>query len=406
MSRRSQFRRRRSARSSSMSPARPVLEMIEPRQLLSGTVTASLVPVTITNAAKTADSTLSGYSTYDLKVTITGTNDWTAADLKVKLMTGQFYNPSLGSDTAQPGTWSLKPNLEFDTFVTGPSNAAPIVLGSYDPQSSTAVFSSNEVNVTWGDLVKTAAGTYTIARLTMQTGSIGTLTTRVLNADNPTTPNTLNQNFPAGAIITGNVYNDLKANGFKDGSDFGLSGRLVFIDKDFDGQIDSNETVVKTDKRGDYYFLGVSAGTYRLRQVVPSGYRPTQPSVGYFPITVDASGVGSGKNFGSTQLVLFGGRVYKDNNANGKQDSNDAGLGGWQIYIDDNNNGKLDKGEGSLKTDANGDYSFLGNPNTTYVVRVNVTNSQYRTVGKRSIWVNLAAGGIRTNVNLGEQKIA
>lgn len=74
-----------------ITPSWPAFESLESRQLLSGTVTAKLVPVSIKSAAKAADSALNNYSTYDLQVTVTGDNDWASGDLKAVLFPAGIF---------------------------------------------------------------------------------------------------------------------------------------------------------------------------------------------------------------------------------------------------------------------------------------------------------------------------
>ena len=52
------------------------------------------------------------------------------------------------------------------------------------------------------------------------------------------------------------------------------------------------------------------------------------------------------------------GVVYEDSNENGAQDSGEAGLEGWTVYLDANDNAELDEGETSVKSAADGSYSF------------------------------------------------
>src|SRR5947207_3337684 len=127
------------------------LQPLEGRQLMS--ITPKFVEVPISSAAKTADPNLSNFKTFDLQVTLSGSTDWASADLVVKLTKGSFYNaPSDNADTAQQNLWGSEANLQFDTFVSGPSFGNPVfVLHSTYPKSAggSAIFSSNTVDVSW-----------------------------------------------------------------------------------------------------------------------------------------------------------------------------------------------------------------------------------------------------------------
>lgn len=73
--------------------------------------------------------------------------------------------------------------------------------------------------------------------------------------------------------INAYVVNDKNANGKWDSGETGLAGRTVWLDLDNDGVIDTNETQLVTTANGKFTFTGLSAGTYRIRQVVPAGWR-------------------------------------------------------------------------------------------------------------------------------------
>lgn len=63
------------------------------------------------------------------------------------------------------------------------------------------------------------------------------------------------------------------------------------------------------------------------------------------------------------------GRVFKDSDADGVQDTNEAGVAGWQVYLDLNQNGSYDAGDSLATTDSAGDYVFKYLSWGDYVVR-------------------------------------
>jgi hypothetical protein len=150
-------------------------------------IITTIAPGTISASAKTADPTLANYSTFDVKVTVGAGDDWTAQDLRVVLTQGSFYvPPALNSNKGQPALWAVPTfaNLEYDTFVTAPNFTDPTILGRFSPQGGpgTEIFSNNEVNVSFGDLVNTGPGTYTVARLTVTNNSAGTVSGNAFSA--------------------------------------------------------------------------------------------------------------------------------------------------------------------------------------------------------------------------------
>ncbi len=83
---------------------------------------------------------------------------------------------------------------------------------------------------------------------------------------------------PAGtSTITGAVVNDSNHDGKWSTGEKAVAGRTVWIDLDNDGTKDSNEPSAVTNTSGRYTFSKLAAGTYRIRQVVPTGWVATLP---------------------------------------------------------------------------------------------------------------------------------
>ena len=77
------------------------------------------------------------------------------------------------------------------------------------------------------------------------------------------------ENISVGGI----KFDDTDGDGIKDsGENAGVSGVTIQLDKDADGGVDSTTL---TDANGDYLFADLGPGTYRIREVVPSGWAQT-----------------------------------------------------------------------------------------------------------------------------------
>jgi protocatechuate 3,4-dioxygenase beta subunit len=207
---------------------------------------------------------------------------------------------------------------------------------------------------------------------------------------------------PGGASIAGNVFNDADANSAKNTGESGVANVKIFLDADKDGMLDTGEKTATTDAGGNFKFTGLAAGSYRIREVVPAGYRRTTPSSGYFDVTLAANQAVTGKNFGNTQKVYIAGTLWKDANGNGSKDAGETGLVNWRVFIDADKDGVFDSTERSTLTDASGNYLFSALSAGSYRVR-EVLPSLWRGTAPSSGFfdLTLASGGSAIGKNFG-----
>ncbi|MBC7783109.1 MAG: hypothetical protein H7144_04655 [Burkholderiales bacterium] len=78
--------------------------------------------------------------------------------------------------------------------------------------------------------------------------------------------------------ISGFLFFDSNKNGKYEAGEALQSGKTVFIDLDGDNVLDANEVKVTTDAKGAYSFNGLIAGTYKVRRVIPAGFKVTTPA--------------------------------------------------------------------------------------------------------------------------------
>ena len=83
-------------------------------------------------------------------------------------------------------------------------------------------------------------------------------------------------NFQLG-VISGQKFNDINGDGIKNGSDAGLAGWTIQLDKDANGTVDATTV---TGAGGAYSFTGLTAGTYRVREVGQAGWIQTTVNPG------------------------------------------------------------------------------------------------------------------------------
>ena len=84
----------------------------------------------------------------------------------------------------------------------------------------------------------------------------------------------------SAGFITGSVFSDANHNGIEDGGESMIKGVTVYIDANNNGVYDPGEPTAQADISGTYTFPNLAPGTYRVREVVPSGSAETAP-IGY-----------------------------------------------------------------------------------------------------------------------------
>lgn len=157
--------------------------------------------------------------------------------------------------------------------------------------------------------------------------------------------------------ISGTKYEDIYANGAKDGNDTGLKNWTIELYDDSNNLKDTT----KTDEDGNYSFNNLLPGYYKVCEVQQDGWIKITPTTNcYEGIEVRSGENVTGKNFGNYKLSSIAGIKFEDKNGNGVKDPEDIGLGGWTIYLDKNLNGVLDEGEPLQETASDGSYIFTG----------------------------------------------
>jgi protocatechuate 3,4-dioxygenase beta subunit len=177
----------------------------------------------------------------------------------------------------------------------------------------------------------------------------------------------LSPNAPNGASISGQVFQDNNGNGLHDSGENGQPGVTVYIDANHNSRLDKTEPRTLTDSRGDYWFTGLRAGNYTVREVVPAGWTTTTPAAVTLPLAANQQA--NGPRFGIFKPGSITGHVFIDNNGNGILDQGDVPQSRVPVYLDANGNGKLDRGERSTLTGPTGAYSFTNLKAGTYTLR-------------------------------------
>ncbi len=101
-------------------------------------------------------------------------------------------------------------------------------------------------------------------------------------------------NFALGRI-SGNVFEDLNADGIQAMADLGAAGWTVFLDADGDGELDMGEHSAISDVNGHYRFDDLGPGTYRVTLLGRDGWIATTDN--FFDVFM-TSGLTAAADFG------------------------------------------------------------------------------------------------------------
>jgi protocatechuate 3,4-dioxygenase beta subunit len=205
-------------------------------------------------------------------------------------------------------------------------------------------------------------GTYAVSEV-QQSGWIQTSTPTSYSIGITSGSNSTNNDFGNFRLVTisGQKFEDNNGDGIKNGADAGIAGwQIQLLNATDDSQIGSDAI---TDVNGNYNFTNIGPGSYKIVEVVQSGWTMTFPANGTYLITTSSGQNVTGKDFGNFENIAISGMKFEDHDGNGKKDGIDQGLAGWTINL---SNGTTTVA--TDVTDASGNYSFIDLPPGTYTV--------------------------------------
>jgi photosystem II stability/assembly factor-like uncharacterized protein/protocatechuate 3,4-dioxygenase beta subunit len=154
--------------------------------------------------------------------------------------------------------------------------------------------------------------------------------------------------------ISGAIFNDLNGNGIHDSGDPGVPNVTMNL---VDTSTGSIVRTIQSDSSGNYIFYSLSAGTYQVREVVPTGWiqtKPVAPNPTFYTVTITASGQLGGFEFGNFKLFTVSGVKFEDLNGDGTRQSGEPGVPGFTIRLTNTGTGVVT----NAVTDAFGNFSF------------------------------------------------
>jgi protocatechuate 3,4-dioxygenase beta subunit len=408
-------------------PARalpPLVEMMEPRQLLTAITATSQGP-----AHDSKGRTTTGWTGFLLTVTADAGQVVSGMDMGENTSSAngifgamlQSWNPNDGDTLPSPtGTTTNGSITGCDSHVLIPdANRIDITSPVEDNDGiNPAGAPADDVGHLWGTGsylrgvwgISGGTNSMPLAYVVLKDGTTGSYAIDVAEkvGNNASTvahvTGTLKATTQNPGTITGIVFSDISGDGARQSAtEQQLANRTVYLDLNNSGTLDSGDVQTVTNSSGAYQFTGLTPGTYSLREVVPNGWRQTAPSSnGAYSVTVTSGITTAVPDFGVQQLASISGIMFNDNNGNGVLDSGEKPLVNWACFIDFNNNGVFDGADYRAYADANGKYTFPNLVPGTYHIHHNPAVGWRRTVPSNSWDVTVKAGDNITGKNIGD----
>ena len=259
-----------------------------------------------------------------------------------------------------------------DSGEAGINNVTVQIINSAGKAIASAI-TAGDGNYTFNGL---PAGTYTVS---IVTSTLPAGVGATYDLDGIATANKATFTLAAGADRTdvdfgyrGNlsigdrVWNDANGNGAQDSGETGYSGVTV--------QLLSGSTVIAsttTNSSGNYTFGNLTTGTYTVKVTPPAGTTQTYDldglsSANQATVNLTASRTDVDFGYRTVGTLSIGNRLWKDANANGLQDSGEAGLNGVTVQLLNSSGTVI----ATTTTSSDGNYTFSSLVAGTYTVKI------------------------------------
>jgi hypothetical protein len=172
---------------------------------------------------------------------------------------------------------------------------------------------------------------------------------------------------PGTGFVSGTVFNDVDGDLRKSSKEKGLAGATVFVDKDNDRKLDTDEPRATTEATGAYTLANVPKGRAVVRMIVPTGFRASLSAVQSLRVNAGLTTIAD--PFAGTQTALITGKVVWQPAAN---DVSARPFRGGAVFIDLNHNGKFDLTDRGSMLDDEGQFQLTA-PRGAYTILVDQT---------------------------------
>ncbi|MFA6383463.1 MAG: DUF4215 domain-containing protein [Parcubacteria group bacterium] len=171
------------------------------------------------------------------------------------------------------------------------------------------------------------------------------------------------------AMISGKKFEDCNADGiFQPGCETGLRNWTIFIDANPNSILDPGEISVNTNHNGNYSFVNLYPGTYRICEVQKSGWVQTKPANNEC-YTAELNGTNlTGYYFGNYKLGIMKGIKFNDLNGNHWRNYGEPALNDWTMRLYDSGWNKVGETTTAGSGWETGSYEFGNLTNGTYYV--------------------------------------
>jgi uncharacterized repeat protein (TIGR01451 family) len=258
----------------------------------SGTTQTATLTFTVNNTASGTITNTASVPNLSANGETDVTNNSDTADITVTPRADLRVAKTVSAAEAQVGS-----NLTYTITVTndGPSVANNVIATDTLPAGVTFVSGTGPggaltangqvVTVNGGNLADDGTFTFTIIAA-IAAGATGTQTNNVSVTTTTAEASTMNNSAsaqttvdPVTSSIAGTSYIDANNNGIQDTGEVGIAGVTVAL-TGTDRQGNAVSRTATTAANGDYLFANLAAGTYRVAQTQPAGFRDGIESVG------------------------------------------------------------------------------------------------------------------------------